>query len=111
MAEALRGLAAALREAMRKPPTEALLLDHYARLCLIVDEVVQEVRLALFKFWSCLQHTLPGMDCSIFILTFCRYWAALLCFREHAHSTLGAFCLGHTGYAGNFQLRHQGYKP
>jgi hypothetical protein len=44
VAEALRHLAAALREAMRKPPTEALLLDHYARLCLVVDEVVHEVR-------------------------------------------------------------------
>ena len=43
MAEALRGLAAALREAMRKPPSEAVLLDHYARLCLVADEVVHEV--------------------------------------------------------------------
>ncbi|KAK9842304.1 hypothetical protein WJX81_005560 [Elliptochloris bilobata] len=42
LAEALRGLAAALREAMRKAPSEAVLLDHYARLCLVVDEVVQE---------------------------------------------------------------------
>lgn len=29
---------------MRKPPSEAFLLDHYARLCLVADEVVHEVR-------------------------------------------------------------------
>ena len=50
MAEALRGLAAALREAMRKPPSEAVLLDHYARLCLIADEVVHEVSSKPFPF-------------------------------------------------------------
>ena len=55
MAEALRGLAAALREAMRKPPSEAVLLDHYARLCLVADEVVHEVSSELLLVCCCIQ--------------------------------------------------------
>ena len=44
VAEVLGALSTALREILRKAPTEAQLFDNYARLCLIVDELIYEVR-------------------------------------------------------------------
>ena len=43
VAGVLGALLTALREILRKAPTEALLFDNYARLCLIVDELLFEV--------------------------------------------------------------------
>ena len=44
VAEILASLRRALRDILKKPPSESLLLDNYARLCLIVDEMIFEVR-------------------------------------------------------------------
>jgi hypothetical protein len=44
VAETLRSLIAALKEAFSRPPTAPMLIDRYAKLCLIVDEVINEAR-------------------------------------------------------------------
>ena len=42
-AETLRTLLAALKDVLGKPPTVSLLFAQFARLCLVVDEVIYEV--------------------------------------------------------------------
>lgn len=43
MVEVLRVILLALKDALGRPPTAASLLEKYARLCLVVDEVINEV--------------------------------------------------------------------
>ena len=43
VAEVLKTLSTCLRDILRKAPSEALLLDQYGRLCLIIDELMFEV--------------------------------------------------------------------
>ncbi|KAK9810121.1 hypothetical protein WJX72_005088 [[Myrmecia] bisecta] len=42
LAEALRALVGALRDTLKRQPTEALLFDNYGKLCLVVDELINE---------------------------------------------------------------------
>lgn len=42
--EILRVIISVLKDVLGKAPSAALLLDKYARLCLVVDEVINEVR-------------------------------------------------------------------
>ena len=39
-----------LHDALRKAPSEAVLLDNYARLCVIISEVINEVSSALVLY-------------------------------------------------------------
>lgn len=43
VSELLRAIANSLRVLLRKPLSEALLLDNYGQLCLTIDEIIQEV--------------------------------------------------------------------
>lgn len=43
VAEILRFLVAGLHDALRKAPSEAVLLDNYARVCIIISEIINEV--------------------------------------------------------------------
>ncbi len=43
VAEILRFLVSGLHDALRKAPTEAVLLDNYARLCIVISEIINEV--------------------------------------------------------------------
>ena len=43
MADVLRYLPSALHDVLKKAPSEAVLLDNYARVCVIVSEIVREV--------------------------------------------------------------------
>ncbi|CAL8469515.1 g9056 [Coccomyxa elongata] len=42
LAETLRFIAVALHDVLRKTPSEALLLDNYARMCIILSEIINE---------------------------------------------------------------------
>ncbi len=44
VAEVLQALLAALKDSFSRMPTAGMLIDRYAKLCLIVDEVINEVR-------------------------------------------------------------------
>ncbi len=44
VAETLRFIAVALHDVLRKTPSEALLFDNYARMCVILSEIINEVR-------------------------------------------------------------------
>jgi hypothetical protein len=44
----LRFIATALHDVLRKVPSEAVLLDNYARMCIVLSEIINEVRLASF---------------------------------------------------------------
>ena len=48
VSEVLRSVAHVLRSLLRKPASEALLLDNYATTCLALDEMIYEVR-----SWRC----------------------------------------------------------
>ena len=48
VSEVLRSIAHVLRSLLRKPASEALLLDNYATTCLALDEMIYEVR-----SWRC----------------------------------------------------------
>lgn len=43
VAEAIRAIVAGLKDNLKKQPTESLLFEHYSKLVLVVDEVVDEV--------------------------------------------------------------------
>ena len=43
MAEILRFLVSGLHDVLRRAPTEAVLLDNYARLCIVLSEIINEV--------------------------------------------------------------------
>ena len=43
VSELLRALAHMLQDSLRRPPSEALLLDNYGKLVLTVDEMICEV--------------------------------------------------------------------
>jgi hypothetical protein len=46
VAEAARAAAVAVRAACKKPPTEAIALEKYAKLCFYLDEAISEAGLA-----------------------------------------------------------------
>lgn len=50
VAETLRFIAVALHDVLRKTPSEALLLDNYARMCIILSEIINEVRHTCFLY-------------------------------------------------------------
>lgn len=43
MVEVLRGIIQALKDIMGKAPSAGLLMEKYTRMCLVVDEVINEV--------------------------------------------------------------------
>lgn len=43
VAETIRAVSAGLRDTIRKP-TEATLFDNYGRVCMVIDEVINEAR-------------------------------------------------------------------
>lgn len=43
VSEILKALIVALKDSLKKAPTESLLFDNYGRLCLILDEMIYEV--------------------------------------------------------------------
>ena len=45
MAEILRFMASGLHDALRKAPSEAVLLDNYARFCIVLSDIINEVNL------------------------------------------------------------------
>jgi hypothetical protein len=58
VAELLRLVIAAIRKTVGKPPTESVLFEKYAKLALVVDEVVSEVGVAGVRgrvavWWAC----------------------------------------------------------
>ena len=58
MVDVLRVILLALKDALGRPPTAAGLLDKYARLCLVVDEVINEVK----QGHMCAANTSPPLD-------------------------------------------------
>ena len=56
VAETIRAISLGLRDTIRKP-TESALFDNYGRLCMVVDEVINEVR--------CYMLVLANMACHI----------------------------------------------
>lgn len=57
VAEILRFLVSGLHDALRKAPSEAVLLDSYARVCVIISEIINEV-----SHPSCCRSYLLGCD-------------------------------------------------
>ena len=48
VAETIRAISLGLRDTVRKP-TETALFDNYGRLCMVVDEVINEVCLSCYS--------------------------------------------------------------
>ena len=46
VAETIRAISLGLRDTLRKP-TEAVLFDNYGRLCMVVDEVINEASITM----------------------------------------------------------------
>ena len=57
VAETIRAVSIGLRDTIRKP-TEAALFDNYGRVCMVIDEVINEARTA------CCPNTAVHLSCT-----------------------------------------------
>ena len=77
VADVLRYIPSALHDALKKAPSEAVLLDNYARVCVILSEIVREVGL---------QYAAPPWQ-----------MATSACFKGSPNSSFSSVLIGHRG--------------
>lgn len=61
VSEVLRFMASALHDVLRKAPSEALLLDNYARVCIVISEIINEVSPVILMACSCVLSRLQAL--------------------------------------------------